>query len=398
MRNLIVTAFVSLDGVMEAPGGEPGYRNTGWTFKDIEFDPEAYEIKGREQEEAGALLFGRELRGVRAGVADHDRGLRRLQRDAAVRRLDHPGRGGSRWPATILRSLDDVAALKQTEGGPIIVNGSAKLGGTWPTPGSSTATTCWSSRPARRRQAAVQRHRQGQATPTRRARDLRQRGHQDRRRGEALIGKWRTGGVRPCPDRLVRGRRAARLWLIVGVARRGASAYAGRGGQMTTSSGRTVPFLSAGAHLSAEEGMCLMEAVSRAARLPWSDEPACTHHLLAHLARVVNDASTDDGRQQLEALVTDLASSAPGDAAHAAAASARVAVACTEVALEFRASPLLNHLHRVAEAQVARESRYSSGGPGRFRTRPPPYVRARTRRARHRTGGVGLPARTTRRS
>ena len=35
MRTLIVTAFVSLDGVMEAPGGEPGYRNTGWTFKDI---------------------------------------------------------------------------------------------------------------------------------------------------------------------------------------------------------------------------------------------------------------------------------------------------------------------------------------------------------------------------
>lgn len=32
MRQLIVTAFVSVDGVMEAPGGEPGYRNSGWTF------------------------------------------------------------------------------------------------------------------------------------------------------------------------------------------------------------------------------------------------------------------------------------------------------------------------------------------------------------------------------
>ncbi len=36
---------------------------------------------------------------------------------------EHP-----RWPATILRSLDDVAALKETEGGPIIVHGSAMLG------------------------------------------------------------------------------------------------------------------------------------------------------------------------------------------------------------------------------------------------------------------------------
>jgi dihydrofolate reductase len=33
-----------------------------------------------------------------------------------------------RWPATILRSVDDVAALKQTEGGPIAVHGSASLG------------------------------------------------------------------------------------------------------------------------------------------------------------------------------------------------------------------------------------------------------------------------------
>lgn len=32
-----------------------------------------------------------------------------------------------RWPATILRSLDDVAALKETEGGPIAVHGSSTL-------------------------------------------------------------------------------------------------------------------------------------------------------------------------------------------------------------------------------------------------------------------------------
>jgi dihydrofolate reductase len=33
-----------------------------------------------------------------------------------------------RWPATILRSVDDVAALKETDGGPIAVHGSATLG------------------------------------------------------------------------------------------------------------------------------------------------------------------------------------------------------------------------------------------------------------------------------
>ncbi|MFE2561133.1 deaminase, partial [Streptomyces sp. NPDC059352] len=30
MRTLISTAFISLDGVVEGPGGEPGYRNSGW--------------------------------------------------------------------------------------------------------------------------------------------------------------------------------------------------------------------------------------------------------------------------------------------------------------------------------------------------------------------------------
>ena len=32
MRKLIVSEVVSLDGVMEAPGGEEGYRHTGWTI------------------------------------------------------------------------------------------------------------------------------------------------------------------------------------------------------------------------------------------------------------------------------------------------------------------------------------------------------------------------------
>lgn len=31
MGKLIVTKFVSLDGVMEAPGGEPGFKHTAWT-------------------------------------------------------------------------------------------------------------------------------------------------------------------------------------------------------------------------------------------------------------------------------------------------------------------------------------------------------------------------------
>ncbi|PPK92670.1 dihydrofolate reductase [Kineococcus xinjiangensis] len=128
MRTLIVTAFMSLDGVMEAPGGEPGYRNSGWTFKDIEFDPAVYEIKGREQEETSALLLGRVSYEAFAPIwptMDEFAGYNAMPRYVVSTTLEQ---GDERWPATVLRSLEDVAALKQTEGGPIAVHGSATLG------------------------------------------------------------------------------------------------------------------------------------------------------------------------------------------------------------------------------------------------------------------------------
>ncbi|UNZ19099.1 dihydrofolate reductase family protein [Streptomyces sp. 891-h] len=130
MRTLISTAFISLDGVVEAPGGEPGYRNSGWTFKDIEFLPEAYEIKGREQKEATAMLLGRTSYEAFSAVwpdmedfADY-----KVMPKYVVSTTLTEDKLVSNWgETTILRSLDDVAALKETEGGPIIVHGSASL-------------------------------------------------------------------------------------------------------------------------------------------------------------------------------------------------------------------------------------------------------------------------------
>jgi dihydrofolate reductase len=128
MRTLIVTAFVSLDGVMEAPGGEEGYRNSGWTFKDVPFDPAAYELKGREQSEATAMLLGRVSYEAFAPVwptMDDFAEYNAMPRYVVSTTLQADD---DRWPATILRSVDDVGALKETDGGPIIVHGSATLG------------------------------------------------------------------------------------------------------------------------------------------------------------------------------------------------------------------------------------------------------------------------------
>ncbi|MFB9369526.1 dihydrofolate reductase family protein [Kitasatospora sp. NPDC001664] len=131
MRTLISTAFVSLDGVVEAPGGEPGYRNSGWTFKDVEFLPEAYEIKGREQEESAALLLGRvsyqAFSPVWPGMAEFT-GYKAMPKYVVSTTLGADDLVDTWGETTILRSLDEVAALKETEGGPIIVHGSASLG------------------------------------------------------------------------------------------------------------------------------------------------------------------------------------------------------------------------------------------------------------------------------
>jgi dihydrofolate reductase len=55
---IVVTEFVSLDGVMEAPGGETGFKYPGWTF---EFDrgEDGNQFKLEETRQADALLIGR---------------------------------------------------------------------------------------------------------------------------------------------------------------------------------------------------------------------------------------------------------------------------------------------------------------------------------------------------
>lgn len=130
MRTLISTAFISLDGVVEAPGGEPGYRNSGWTFKHTEFLPEAFEIKDREQQEAAAILLGRvsyeAFSPVWPDMADFA-DYKVMPKYVVSTTLAEDDLVANWGETTILRSLDDVAALKETEGGPIIVHGSASL-------------------------------------------------------------------------------------------------------------------------------------------------------------------------------------------------------------------------------------------------------------------------------
>lgn len=133
MRTLVYTAFVSLDGVVDSPGGGASevHRSAGWTFKDLGFVEAAYEIKGREQREATAMMLGRvsyeAFAPVWPGMAEFGR-YKAMPKYVVSTTLGE-GELVANWgQTTLLRSLDEVAALKQTDGGPIIVHGSAMLG------------------------------------------------------------------------------------------------------------------------------------------------------------------------------------------------------------------------------------------------------------------------------
>ncbi|QLQ34947.1 dihydrofolate reductase family protein [Micromonospora robiginosa] len=132
MRDLVYTGFMSLDGVVDSPGGGPGeeHRSGGWVVKDIEFLPEAFSLKGEELAETSALLFGRRSYQAFAPAwrdSDDHAAYRELPKYVVSTGLAEDDLVDGWGPTTVLRSTDDVAALKRGEGGAIFVHGSAEL-------------------------------------------------------------------------------------------------------------------------------------------------------------------------------------------------------------------------------------------------------------------------------
>ncbi|MBG0566118.1 hypothetical protein [Actinoplanes aureus] len=75
-----------------------------------------------------------------------------------------------------------------------------------------------------------------------------------------------------------------------------------------------VPVLSRGKHRHPRRGACFMEFASYLAGERWTDHPACTHPLLAHLARLVNDYTSDAERRRLIGLIPSVVGLTSDDA------------------------------------------------------------------------------------
>jgi len=128
MGKLVVTEFITLDGIIEDPGGSEGTEHGGWSFRHPA--PEGQQFKGEELERADAQLLGRvTYEGFAAAwpqqegeFADLFNGMPKHVATRTLQRFD--------WNnASPLQGelADAVAELKAGEGAPIYVHGSASI-------------------------------------------------------------------------------------------------------------------------------------------------------------------------------------------------------------------------------------------------------------------------------
>jgi dihydrofolate reductase len=130
MRRIVVTEFISLDGVVEDPGGAEGYKHGGWTFK---FNgPEGMKYKLEETLAHDALLLGRVTyegfaaawpgRTDEAGFADK---MNSMKKYVVSSTLSDPSWENSEVLGPDLKA--EVERITGQDGGDILVAGSVRL-------------------------------------------------------------------------------------------------------------------------------------------------------------------------------------------------------------------------------------------------------------------------------
>lgn len=129
MRKIIVITMITLDGVMQAPGGpeeDPsnGFKYGGWTAPYVEANGDKFFQKNMQPAE---YLLGRKTFDIFAGYwpkhADVWPGINDGMKYVLSNTLDK-----SEWKnTTFLKSVEDIKKLKKTDGSELHVWGSGKL-------------------------------------------------------------------------------------------------------------------------------------------------------------------------------------------------------------------------------------------------------------------------------
>src|SRR5262245_26758966 len=128
---VVVSEFVTLDGVMEDPGGAEGFDRGGWAFK-FDRGPEGDKFKLDELMAADALLLGRRTyEGFAAAVPERtdDAGFAEKMNSMPKYVVSRTLTDGTWNNTTIIHSdvADHVRKLAAQPGGDLLVNGSGEL-------------------------------------------------------------------------------------------------------------------------------------------------------------------------------------------------------------------------------------------------------------------------------
>jgi dihydrofolate reductase len=126
---IVVTEFVSLDGVMEDPGGAESFRHGGWSFE-IERGDEGNTFKLDETLSSEALLLGRATYEGFAEAWPSREGEFADKFNTMPKYVVSSTLGEPQWNnSTVLKgdAAEEVAKLKQEQDGDIVVHGSAQL-------------------------------------------------------------------------------------------------------------------------------------------------------------------------------------------------------------------------------------------------------------------------------
>jgi dihydrofolate reductase len=134
MRKLIVSTFLTLDGVMQAPGGpgeddSDGFTHGGWSVN--YWDDQMGQVMGAAMSAPFDLVLGRKTYDIFAAYwpnAPEDQGGRPL--NDATKYVASRSQPTLSWDRSVLiegDAADGVAALKQTDGPELQVHGSADL-------------------------------------------------------------------------------------------------------------------------------------------------------------------------------------------------------------------------------------------------------------------------------
>jgi dihydrofolate reductase len=129
MGRIVVSEFVSLDGVMEDPGGSEDFKHGGWTFE-ISTGDEGMQFKVDETMQSEAMLLGRktyegfaEAWPSREGeFADKFNGMPKYVVSSTLRDPE--------WTNTTVVGGDlpsAVAGVREQTSGDVVVHGSAQL-------------------------------------------------------------------------------------------------------------------------------------------------------------------------------------------------------------------------------------------------------------------------------